>query len=71
MFSLNNLSTGQVLQFNGSKWINTTLTMGSTKLSSDSDVSLSSLSNGQLLQYNSSLNKWNTISPTHISLVVQ
>ena len=52
--SLNNLSNGQVLQFNDSKWINTTLTMGSTTLSSDSDVSLSSLSNRQLLQYNSS-----------------
>ena len=47
--------------------INTTLTMGSTTLSSDYDVPLSNLSNGQLLQYNSSLSKWNNISPTYIS----
>ena len=55
MFSLNSLSIGQVLQFNGSKWTNTTLYVGSTTLSSDSDVSLSNLSNGQLLQHNSSM----------------
>ena len=47
--------------------MNTTLSMGSTTLSSDFDVSLTSLANGQLLQYNSSSNKWINISPTYIS----
>ena len=64
--SLNNLSNGQVLQFNGSKWTNITLNFTST-LSGDSDVSLNNLSIGQLLQYNSTLSKWNNISPTYIS----
>ena len=65
--SLSTLSSGQVLQYNGTKWINSTLIMGSTALASDSDVSLSGLSNGELLQYNSSTTKWNNYTPTYTS----
>ena len=50
--TITNLSSGQVLQYNGSKWITSTLPRGSSTFASYSDVNLSSLINGQLLKYN-------------------
>ena len=50
--NISNLSSGQVLQNNGSKGINLTSSMGSSTLASYSDVYLSNLINGQLLKYN-------------------
>ena len=53
-------ANNQVLQYNGSKWINTKLTSGSSTLSTLTDCSISSPSNDQVLVFttDSSLNKW-------------
>ena len=53
-------SSNQVLQYDGTKWINTTPSSGTTTLAGCTDCSISSPSNDQLLIYTtaSSLNKW-------------
>ena len=48
-------SSGQVLKYNGSNWINDTdSTSGSTNLDALTDVIITSASNGQVLKYNGS-----------------
>ena len=54
-----------MLQYNGSKWVNSTLSMGSSTLASDLDVNLSNLISGQLLKYNGT--NWINYTPTYIS----
>ena len=48
----------QVLEYNGSKWINATVPSGSTTLSTLTDVLLTSIADGQVLSYNASAQKW-------------
>ena len=59
------LSSGGVLQYNGSEW--ETSIMGSAMLSSDSNALLSTSVNGQLLQHNTPLNKWNNTAAPYMS----
>ena len=51
--SISSPSSGQVLEWNGTAWINTTLTF-STALSGLTDVTISSPSSGQVLEWNGS-----------------
>ena len=61
-FSISSLSNNQILQYSSalSKWINATLTNGSSTLATLTDCSVSSPSNDQILVFTtaSSLNKW-------------
>ena len=54
-------TVGQVLEFNGTKWINSTITM-TTALAALTDCSISSPTNNQILQYNSSTSTWSNVS---------
>ena len=59
-------STNQLLQYNGTKWINYTPTyISSSSLSSSTDATITSPSTNQLLQYNGT--KWINYTPTYIS----
>jgi len=49
-------STGQVLSYNGTNWINSTVSSGSSSLSGLTDVILTTPSSGQVLSYNGT--KW-------------
>ena len=66
-------ANNQVLQYNGSNWINTTLTTGSLILSTLTDCRVSSPSNDQILVYTttSSLNKWTPYTLSGEHLVIQ
>jgi hypothetical protein len=54
--SLSAPSSNQVLQYNGTNWVNASVSSGVTSLAAMGDVQLSSLSNGEVLQYNGT--KW-------------
>jgi len=60
--NINSISVGQSLQWNGTKWVNATISSaGNTSLSLSGltiDVSINTPTNGQVLQYNSSTSKW-------------
>jgi|GEM_PF-6163738 len=70
---LTGLSSGQILQYNGSKWVNVAAASGgggggSTTLSALTDVSLSGLTSSQYLQYNGT--KWvNVTLPNYLTSV--
>lgn len=61
--SVASIANGQFLSWNGSKWVNVTLTTV-TALSGLSDVSVSSPTNGQVLTYNSTTSKWTNQTST-------
>jgi hypothetical protein len=55
--SISSPSTNQVLEYNGTTWVNATLSTTST-LAGATDVSLGTLANNQFLYYNSGASKW-------------
>jgi hypothetical protein len=66
--TITSASNGQVLKFDGSKWINgTDNSGGSVSLSGLSDVSITSINTGQLLRYNATANKWENWAPTYLT----
>jgi hypothetical protein len=54
--SLSSPSSNQILQYNGTNWVNASVSSGVTSLAAMGDVQLGSLSNGEVLQYNGT--KW-------------
>ena len=55
--SISSLSTNQILQYNGTNWVNATISSGTSTLAADTDCSISSPATNQALIYNSS-SKW-------------
>lgn len=62
---ISNASSGQVLKFNGTNWINGTDSGGAIVLDGLNDVTITSPSSGNLLRYNGT--NWYNWSPTYIS----
>lgn len=60
-------SNGQALLYDASsqKWMNGTVTTGSSSMSGLTDASISSPADGQLLKYNGSTNKWTNFTPDY------
>lgn len=68
--TITSATTGQVLKYDGSKWVNGTDvsgTSGVTSISALTDVNLGTLSNNQLLRYNNTSSKWENFSPTYLT----
>ena len=61
--ALNSPSDGQVLKYNGSKWVNATDT-DTDELEDLSDVALTTPSNGQVLTYDGTSGKWKNADAT-------
>ena len=64
--SISSPSTNQVLQYNGTNWINSTISTGTSTLAADTDCSISSPASNQALIYNGS--KWNNAIMSHLNL---
>ena len=67
--TITSVSTGQVLKWNGSAWVNSTDNAGTTITSIDDigDVSVSAPTDGDVLTYNSTLGLWEASAPTGMS----
>lgn len=59
-------SNAQVLQYNGSNWVNSSLNL-TTTLAALTDVAISSIANNQLLRYNSTSQKWENWTPNYLT----
>jgi hypothetical protein len=59
-------TNGQVLQYNGSNWVNSSLNL-TTTLAALTDVTISSIANNQLLRYNSTSQKWENWTPNYLT----
>ena len=56
--SISSATSGQVLRYNGSNWVNADESTGSSSFADLTDVDLSNLQNGQVAKYNSTTQKW-------------
>lgn len=59
-------TNGQVLQYNGSNWVNSSLNL-TTTLAALTDVAISSIANNQLLRYNSTSQKWENWTANYLT----
>ena len=64
--SISSLTTNQILQYNGTNWVNATIYSGTSTLAADTDCSISSPASNQALIYNGS--KWNNAIMSHLNL---
>jgi hypothetical protein len=59
-------TNGQVVQYNGSNWVNASLNL-TTTLAALTDVAITSIANNQLLKYNSTSGKWENWTPNYLT----
>lgn len=56
--TISSVTSGQILKYNGSNWVNADESTGSSSFADLTDVDLSNLQNGQVAKYNSTTQKW-------------
>jgi hypothetical protein len=64
---ITSLANNEILQYDGTNWVNATATgasLGSASIGDLGDVDLTGIADGDLLQYNSTSGNWETVSPS-------